>query len=255
MNRIAACAGELVERININRTWREVRDGRIFWCKQRRRNAAPVIACANLFFRAAGATIRVMRNTADWQQWEVKSFRDLHGDSFQSFFEQPGIVGAEELPGVNLTKSLDRGSMTPAMAAAAGREMRRAHAQNGSSNIGGWSHGDPHAGNFIYDEAAERARLIDFEVQHVAVAAHERHSDDVLAFLLDLAGRIAAERWLACGRAFLDGYARPEIEREVSSRLIVPGGRSWPWFAVRTGFLSAAQARLRFDALRETMAT
>ncbi len=57
------------------------------------------------------------------------------------------------MPGVNLTRHLDDGSITEEMAAAAARELApRTRRLTRSFSGGAWSHGDPHLGNFIYDE-------------------------------------------------------------------------------------------------------
>jgi hypothetical protein len=242
----------LTERIKINAVSREVRDGRVFWMKRRRAFARPVLASANLFFRIARAPLQTIPDPAAWQRWEVACFLGLHGEHLHAFAEGPRTVGTEEMPGSNLTVPLDCDALTPAMAAAAGRELRRAHAWHCPALRGKWSHGDAHIGNFIYDPARDEARIIDFEVAHdAALSADARHADDVLVFLQDMVGRISAERWLPCARAFLRGYGRPEIAALVAPQLSVPRGFfARLWWRVRTGFLPRAELDRRLTALR-----
>lgn len=241
-----------VERIKVNRVWREVRGGRVFWLKRRRTTALPVLTGANLFFRLAGAPMRTLSALEQWLHWEADSFLGLHGqEGFQTFKDGERTIGAEELPGINVTLPLDNGALTPQIAAAVGREMHRAHHWYCPAFQGPWSHGDPHAGNFIYEPASDRARLIDFEVKHhVDIPARERHADDVLIFLQDIVGRIREEQWLPCAEAFLDGYGRPEIVDQALAQLHLPrAAMARLWWRVRTSFIPLPELTRRLQAL------
>ena len=254
MSRFLTAAGSLVDRIKINAVSREIRDGRPMWIKRRRRGAGPIMACANRFFRAVGNPVRALDDFATWQRWEVECFLALHGDRFRAFADGPRAVAAEEMPGVNLTHYLDTGTLTLAMLAAAAGELRRAHGQTCADFAGPWSHGDPHAGNFIYEAAGNRARLIDFEVQHhPTLTAEERHTDDLLVFLQDMVGRISRDLWLPSAQAFLAAYERPEIVARVRERLLPPRGLARVWWAVRTTFLAPAELERRLAALRASL--
>lgn len=242
----------ITEGVKINSVHREARRGRMFWIKRRKPAARPIMIGANCFFRLAKAPVRAIVEPAAWQRWEVECFTALHGpDGFEAFPEGANGVGAEEMPGVNLTDFLDGGTMTPAMAAAAGRELRRAHQWHSPGLDALWSHGDPHAGNFVYHQTSDRARIIDFEVMHdPALSADARQADDVLVFLQDMVGRIAAEKWLPCAEAFLIGYDRPELIERLKPLLAIPPiGFSRLWWRVRTTFLSVNTIRGRFAAL------
>ncbi len=246
-----ASAGSLVDRIKVNAMTRAMRDGRMFWIKRRRGTAAGVIGAANIFFRLSCAPIRVVAEMEEWQRWEIESFARLHGERFRAHAEGRCAVAAEELPGINLTDFLDTGTITPAMAAAAGRELLRAHRCACEELAGGWSHGDPHAGNFIYEPGQDCARLIDFEVMHSpAIPALERHADDLLVFLQDLVGRIRRDLWLPCALAFLAAYDRTEVVGIVLEKLAPPPGLARLWWIVRTNYMRPAEVRRRFDALR-----
>jgi hypothetical protein len=254
MSRILTAAGAIVDRIKVNAVSREWRDGRPVWIKQRNRMAAPIMACANRFFRLAGNPIRALDDLASWQRWEVDCFLRLHGDGFRAFADGPRSVAADEVPGTSLSKHLTAGTLNPRMLAAAARELRRAHEGSCPAFAGWWSHGDPHSGNFVYDAATDRARLIDFEVMHhPAILADERHADDLLIFLQDMVGRISAEQWLPSAQAFLAAYGRSEIVARLRDKLVVPRGVARVWWAVRTTYLAPAELRRRTEALRASL--
>lgn len=254
MSRLLTAAGTLVDRIKINAVSREMRADRVVWIKRRKRSAAPILACANEFFRLAGNPVRAIGNLAEWQSWEVQCFDQLHGGSYRAFAEGERGVGADEMPGVNLTVPLDADRLEPPMSAAAGRELRRAHGWPCPELPGGWSHGDPHLGNFIYDATTERARIIDFEVQHERnIGADARHADDLLVFLQDMIGRISAGRWLPNAHAFLAAYDRPEIVARLKPMLQLPQGIPRLWWMVRTSYLRGEELRQRLASLRSSL--
>jgi len=254
MSRILSAAGALVDRIKINAVSREWREGRALWVKRRSWTAPPIMACANRFFRLAGNPVRAIDELAAWQRWEVDCFLRLHGERFQAFADGANAVAAEEVPGESLSRHLTRGTLTALMLQAAARELRRAHATESEFFRGPWSHGDPHSGNFVYEPEADRARLIDFEVMHHPdIPAEERHADDLLVLLQDMAGRVDAEEWLPNARAFLTGYGRPEIAALLRGKLVVPRGLGRLWWAVRTTYLAPTELERRVRALRDSI--
>lgn len=241
----------LTERVKVNSMRRETRDGRCFWVKKRRVAAEIILRGANAFFAMAGAPLRAILPTSAWQRWEVECFRGLHGwEGFTAHAEGARAMSAEELPGISLTDYLDTGRLTPSLAAAAGRELRRAHAWHSPLLGALWSHGDAHAGNFVLEEHELRARIIDFELTHLAsLPAEVRHADDVAGFLLDLVGRISADRWQPCALAFLGAYDRPEIVSALPRVLAWPGGIARLWRRVQTGFLTRREYERRMAEL------
>ena len=254
MSRLLTAAGALVDRIKINALSREIRDGRPMWIKRRRAGAGPILACANRFFRIVGNPVQALADPAAWQRWEVECFLALHGAGFHARPDGPRTVAAEEVPGIDLSQHLQAGTLTGAMLAAAGRELRRAHARICADFAGPWSHGDPHLGNFVHEAAADRARLIDFEVRHHAsLAADERHADDLLVLLQDLLGRSAPAPWLPSAHAFLAGYDRPAITARLREKLVAPRGAARLWWAVRTTYLAPAELTRRLAALRASL--
>ncbi len=256
MTRFAYTAGTLIDRIKINETQRVVSEERTLWIKRRRAGTGQLLACANGFFRLAGAPLRAIADTATWQRWEIDCFRRLHGDQLHASAPGPRSIAIEEIPGVNLTQYLDTGTITEAMSAAAGRELRRVHQCQCAELSGAWSHGDPHAGNFIYTADSDRAWIIDFEVMHCpGLEARERHVDDALVFLQDMVGRIRSELWVPCARAFLEGYDQPALLGAILEKLQEPpsGLCAYLWRAVRISYLRGAELRWRVQALRHEM--
>ena len=254
MNPVLAAASYFAERIKVNAIACETRDGRRLWIKQRRPSARFTLACANRFFRLAGNPVRALDDIAEWQRWEVECFRQLHGEQYRAFADGARTVAAEEVPGVSLAHFLDRKALTLAMVEAAARELRRGHALHSEHFSSAWSHGDPHAGNLLYDEAEERARLIDFEVMHdPALPAPERHADDLLVFLQDVVGRVSADEWMPLATSFLQAYDRPEIAALLPARLVLPRGIPRLWWAVRTTYLPRAELSRRLAMLRDAL--
>ena len=254
MRSFRAAAELLITGIRINAICREQHDGRMFFVKRRRAIAAPVLALANAFFRLASARVLALTKVDAWQRWEVDSFQRLHSPRFRAFAIDPGTVLVEELPGVNLTPLLDNGAMDGAMAAAAGRELRRAHALHCSAYEDFWSHGDPHVGNFVFDAAESCARLIDFEVMHDrTIPAPARHADDVLVVLQDMLGRAPRDRWISFARAFIEGYDCAAIAASAVQQLDAPSGAARFWWGVRTSWLPEEAARERIRDLRAAL--
>lgn len=252
MNPLLALAACFAERIKVNAITREIRDGRPFWVKRRTPASGLILAGADRFFRLAGNPVNTVPDLAEWQHWEVSSFLGLHGGEFQAYAEGPRTVVAEEMPGTSLARHLDQGTFTPQMAAAAARELRRAHACEVTGGI--WSHGDSHSGNFLYDAASDRARLIDFEVMHdLGLSPEERHADDLLVFLQDVMGRVDSRAWVPVASAFVHGYGSPEITARLARRLVLPRGIPRLWWAIRTTYLPSAEVLVRLEALREAL--
>jgi len=254
---LLAAAGRLVDRIKINSLERRSRDGRAVWQKRRRASARLVVPVANHFFRLAGNPVTILDDVRTWHEWEVASMQALHGGEFAAWSGEHGTLHIEELPGQSLSAHLDAGTASEAMFAAAAREFARAHAIACAwFSGGGWSHGDPHSGNVIFDETTARARLLDFEVRHEAtLGADARHADDLLVFLQDSLGRLPRDHWLEFARVFVRSYDRPAITARLVDRLAAPRGIAQIWWAIRTTYLSPQEVAGRLHALREALAT
>jgi len=179
-----------------------------------------------------------------WQAWELHSYALLHGGARRAGAVGRDAIVVEALPGETLARRLARGGLTPAMMAAAARELGRAHAL-------AWSHGDPHLGNVLYDEAADRAYLIDFETRHEPqLSVTERRADDLLVLLMDVMASDASPRWLELARALVATYPAREALGVVRDRLRPPDGWARVLWRIRTHHRPPDWIRGRVTVLR-----
>ena len=222
--------------------------------KRRRRAAWLVMRVANAFFRLARNPVEAIANDAEWRAWEMDCFRLLHGPEFTAGLERDGTPFISLLPGGDLSRHLADGTLRAEHLAAAGAELRRAHDFHSPHHGGCWSHGDPHTGNFLFDAATGRARLVDFEMRHHRdLPEPRRHADDLLVMLQDVCGRCAGDAWLALAEAFLAGYGRGEIVALLDDLLRVPRGVPRVWWAVRTSWMPRGELERRVAALRAAL--
>jgi len=239
-----AALARLIDAVRVNVTTEIVRDGRRLVLKRRRKGCSAVVACGNVFLALARSSIVMFPSLRAWQAWELDSYALLHGGARRAVAVGRDAVEVEALPGESLARHLARGRLTPAMTAAAARELARAHAL-------AWSHGDPHLGNVLYDEASDRAYLIDFETRHEPhVSATERRADDLLVLLMDLMASDASGRWLDLARAFVTAYPAREPLGLVRDRLRPPDGWARVLWRIRTHHRPADWIRARATALR-----
>ncbi len=259
MNGSGFTPGLWIDRIRINRILPGERAGRRYWVKQRRPWGRAVAGCANAFFRAAGNPVIVLGALAQWQAWEVASYRLLHGwEGYEAFAEGETTVWAQELPGRSLDRYAAQDGLEPGILQAAAREMARAHASAAVAGGERWSHGDAHMGNFIYDGAG-RARLIDFEVAHrPGLPEPERHADDLLVFLQDLMSHDDRAAWLARAGCFLGEYlpraTTPGLPSRLLARLAEPrNGVGRLWWGIRTAYLPRVEQEARISQLRQLL--
>lgn len=254
MATLLAAARDWVDNFHVNAGAPAERLGRAVWLKRRGWSAWPVMTLANGFFRLARNPVVALAGRRAWRTWEVRCFALLHAPEFATGHDEDGTPWAELLPGENLSPHLAAHTLTPAMLAAAAEELRRVHGVPCSHYAGGWSHGDPHCGNFLYDAQTGRARLIDFEVRHLrGLSEAERHADDVLVLLQDVCGRCRPETWPDLARAVMEGYGRPEILARLKDRLRVPSGFPRLWWAVRTTWMRRTELERRLAVLREML--
>lgn len=253
----------LIDAIRINRIQRQEQEGRIYWVKHRRGWSRAVISCANAFFRVAANPVVVWARAEQWQRWEIDSYHLLHrAEGYRAFAHDNATIWAEQLPGIALEAPAKEDRISEVMLMAAARELRRAHelpcpALGGSA----WSHGDAHLGNFIYDDATQRARLIDFEVAHQpCLPAVERHADDLLVLVQSTMGYWPLECWLARSTleiaTYLEGVTEPErglLLQSLRSRLAAPTGISRVWWSIRTDYIPAAERNAKISALRQAL--
>jgi len=267
MSNFLQATGSIIDAIRINQMERSSRDGRRFWVKRRRGWSAGVIFFANTFFRAAENPVIVWSNLRDWQQWEIDSFILLHADEgFCAFADGDRGVWAEQLPGVVLEEPAREGRLTDEMLAAAAKELKRAHRLPCGALGGRWSHGDPHLGNFVFDDTTCRARLIDFELaHHPGMSEADRQADDLLVVFQSMmgypgyVGPTGLQDWLAAVAHFLRFYRDGSGEEkavftQLRRRLEPPTGIGRVWWSIRTDYISATERNRRIDVLKQFLA-
>ena len=222
--------------------------------KRRRGAAWLVMRVANAFFRLARNPVEAIADDDEWRTWEVDCFRLLHGPEFNAMCDRSGQPFVSLLPGGDLSRHLTAGTLKPEHLAAAGAELRRAHRLHSEHHGAGWSHGDPHTGNFLLDAATGRARLVDFEMRHHRnLPEARRHANDLLVMLQDVCGRCAEDAWLPLATAFLEGYGRDEIIGSLDGLLRVPRGIPRVWWAVRTSWMRRGELERRMAMLRAAL--
>ena len=256
MASLLSIARNWVDQIHLNASFRDERQGRAVFVKRRRLGSGMVMRFANAFFRLARNPIEALTDRSEWRQWEVNCFTRLHGPEFSAGTDPSGTAWIEVIPGESLGGALAKGNLQPSMLTAAGKELRRAHAQACPHYQEAWSHGDPHTGNFLYDYETGRARLIDFEVRHLRhLSSHDRHADDLLVLLQDVCGRCSADDWPNLAAALLDGYGRTEITARIREKLRIPTGIPRLWWAVRTTWMRRPELERRMSQLAALLPT
>ena len=96
--------------------------------------------------------------------------------------------------------------------------------------------------NVVFDPAAGRAHLIDFEIMHdKSLPAPRRHADDLSVFLLDLVALAPAHRWLELSLSFVQTYGDALVIEELRNMLRPPRGLAFIWWRVRTNFVNPRQ--------------
>ncbi len=219
--------------------------------KRRRRAAWFVMRLANAFFRIARNPVEAIANDDEWRKWEVDCFRMLHAPEFDAVLDPTGVPSVSLLPGRDLAQHLTEGTLRPDHLRAAGVELKRAHFFHSAYYDGGWSHGDSHTGNFVFQAETDHARLVDFEMRHHReLPEARRHADDLLVMLQDVCGRCERGAWLPLAMAFLDGYGRGEIIALLPPLLRVPHGIPRIWWGVRTTWMRRSELERRMAELR-----
>lgn len=191
--------------------------------KRRLPGAGPVVASHNRILGWLGGRSFYPAGAALWQARELMSFRLLNRGYAASASGRLG-VWTERLPGEDLRSLLEGGRLTRREMRAAGAAFAQVHALRDPETGACWSHGAPRLENVVYDEASREARLVDFEAAHLGgLDPVERHADDLLHFLLDLAGRApAGSPWPGLASSFLTFYGVNPVRKRLVRRLACP---------------------------------
>jgi hypothetical protein len=254
-NALTNAAAKFVDSLKLSSVSDGVRRGRRVVIKRRAAYSEQLADLANLYFRISNIPIRFWSKVLDWKRWEVGCFRMLNGDRFRAFGSGANTVCVDKLPGKSLWAYLNRGTLTRQMLEAAGHELRRAHQFWSDDFRGPWSHGDAGMENVVFNEKTGRARLIDFEIVHdKSLPAAQRHADDLLVFVLDLAAVAPSEKWLPFALRFLNAYGNLDVIAELKNQLALPNGMAWIWWGVRTSFANPAKVKHRLAKLRDLTA-
>jgi hypothetical protein len=248
-DQLSFLAGHLIDAVRVNAVSQRTIDGQLGWEKRRKPGMDAVIWCGNLFLKISRSRIWMFPNCQTWVQWEIDSFQQLYGDRVQ--WQRVGDRGfwVAAVPGTSLLQWLEQGPLTILMMQAAGQIFRQAHGCHSEFWRSGWSHGDSHLANVLYDPATATAALIDFETQHWRQLSPEvRQADDLLIFLLDIIGR--CENWAELLPAFFHSYDQPAVLHQLQSHLVVPQGWERLLWATRCNYLSTRELRSRLTHIR-----
>jgi hypothetical protein len=212
-----------------------------------------VVWFGNQFLTLASSGVRMFVCADEWMEWEVHCTRLLY-PSRPAVKVGPGkAVSIPEVRGVSLRQLIERDEPDVKPFVAAARELRRVHHLECESFKGPWSHGDLHLDNVIYDPAADRAVLIDFDTRHeFGIDQLRRHGDDLKVFLLELIA-MPNESWLPLATAFVEEYGEPSVLDEVSRQLVVPRGFARILWFTRTNCASIRRIEPRMARLREEL--
>ena len=244
----------IVNSLKINSVSEQTRNGRRVFIKRRHVHGDQLAHLANVYFRIWKIPIRFQSKVEDWRRWEMKCFTMLNGDRFRVSSPNARTIIEDKMPGRNLWDHINEKTLTLPMLRAAAHELHRAHQFVSDEFGGGWSHGDATATNVIYDAKTERARLIDFEIVHQrSLSTADRQADDLLTFLLDMAGLVSEREWLPFATCFLEAYADRRVIAKLSDRFALSGGLAWIWWEVRTNFAPPAKVRQRLHALHDSV--
>jgi hypothetical protein len=218
---LADAARRLIRSVRLHDLVCTTRNGRRVWIKRRHHGMDAIISAGNVFLTFTQSGITMFASPAQWQTWELASFRLLYSaDRLGCGMTGRRSIWLEELPGRSLREHIMSKTLSLPMLRAAGAELRRAHALQCPLTHRPWSHGDPHLGNMLYDPASQRARLLDFETRHeLSRPARWRHADDLLTFVLELISRSSMEIWPASLDALFEGYANSGVVGELRQRL------------------------------------
>ena len=240
----------LMNRVRVNQIEEQVVDGVTVFIKRRRAGGGVVIWFANQFLVLAHSGVCLFVRTAEWVDWEIHCARLLYPQR-TAVKRGPGrSLIVPQVRGVSLRQWLQRHETGVGAFVAAARELRRVHQIPCRYFQAAWSHGDLHLDNIIYDQATDRAVLIDFDTRHdLRLNPTQRHSDDLQVMLLELLG-LPDERWLQPATALIEEYREASVLNELGRQLIIPRGFAKILWHTRIYGAATSQLQQRLQSLR-----
>lgn len=246
-------AAGMMNRVRVNRTERDIRNGVPVFVKRRRAGGTVAIWFGNRFLALAQSGISMFVHADEWMDWEVYCSRLLYPDRPVATLGPGKSVGIAQASGTSLRQLVLHHETELRAIVAAARELRRVHQIECSYFRSAWSHGDMHLDNILYDPVTDRAILIDFDTRHESrVAKTRRHSDDLKVLLLDLISQ-PNETWLQLATAFLTEYRESSVLQELSRQLFVPRGFAKILWYTRTSCLPSRQTQQRMLCLQKAI--
>ncbi|MBL8819107.1 MAG: phosphotransferase [Planctomyces sp.] len=243
----------LLNRVRVNRTMRGIRDGIPVIFKKRLWYAAGVIWLGNCFLKLSESGVRMFVGADEWLEWEVHCTHLLYPDRFCTVCGQGKQICIAEVRGMSLRQLVRRNEADLSVMAAAAGEVRRVHQLPCRVFEAGWSHGDLHLDNILYDRITNRAFLIDFDTRHeLRLNERRRHGDDLLVFLLELIA-CSDEKWFEWAMAFAEAYGESTVLQELAGRLSVPHGFAGILWSARTQGASIQKMEIRIERLRTAL--
>ena len=244
-------AAWLMNRVRVNQIRHHTLNGITLFMKRRRTGGSLTIWLANRFLSLSDSGICMFVRADEWMNWEVHCARLLYPDRPAVKIGPGNAVNIPEVRGISLRYLLQRKQASVSGFVAAARELRRGHRLQCSIYNAAWSHGDLHLDNILYDSAADRAVLIDFDTRHeLTISATQRHCDDLKVVLLELLA-MPEEQWRQPATAFLEEYADSSVLHELSRQLFVPRGFAKILWYTRTNCCPIQRLEPRLQSLQE----
>lgn len=243
----------LLNRVRVNRTIRGLRDGIPVIIKRRLWYARVVIWLGNCFLKLSESGVCMFVGADEWLAWEVHCSHLLYPDRFCKVCTPGKQICIAEVRGISLRQIVHRSEADLSSMVEAAREVRRVHRIHCRAFGSGWSHGDLHLGNVLYDRTTNRAYLIDFDTRHeFRLNETHRHADDLQVFLLELMA-CSDEKWFEWAMAFADAYGESTVLLELTQRLSVPRGFAGILWSTRTQGVSVQKMEIRMERLRTAL--
>jgi hypothetical protein len=240
-----------MSRMQVNRIQWSGEGGVSMVIKRRRCCGSIVIWLGNRFLTFANSGVQMFVSARAWVEWEQHCVGLLYAD-LPPVLAGPGpSVRVPAMPGTSLRRLLKQGDFCPGALVAAARELRRAHQMHCGFFRAGWSHGDLHLDNLLYD--GETAFLIDFDTRHVfGIDENRRHADDLKVLLLELIAT-PGDQWRELATAFLSEYGGAEVLNELAGQLAIPRGFAKILWYTRTDCRPDWEIAPRLRILHETI--